>query len=599
MIGQVSVSLWQLVNNFWQEVLDKYNFRSALKIHTLNQQQQHLFKKVTQNAKEISLDFPHGLVPIDSCFYVNRPPIESIVCSEITKAGGFIGIKAAPKMGKSSLILRIIERANSLGYQSVSLDFLEADRTVFTSIDSFLRWFCANISQKLGLETRLNSYWLEEIGSKASCSNYFQHYLLASLKKPLVLILNELDFVLNYPEIAEDFILLLNSWYEQSKYSDIWQNFRLVLEYSQDFVGGMQLNKSLFDIGLTVKLPPFTKEQVEDLAKRYDLNWSDEDNVQYLLDMVGGHPQLIRLALFYLFFKEDKQCLRQLLDQAFSEGGIYEEYLRQYLLLLWQQPELKTALYQTVRYDHPVKLELKIAYKLHSLGLVNLECDRVYPKCELFRLYFRKHLCKDFEERRIEALELENQELRELSTLDELTKLVNRRYFEKYLQVEWLRYTQEKADSYPHEGITLSLILCDIDYFKLYNKTYGNNAGDDCLRKIADTINKAIKDLADSSPTLQDYLVGRLGGEEFVVILPLDAAIAVSIADDIREKIKTLAIPCDYPGIGGLPAEVLTVSIGVASAVPDAETGPEVLLNLAENALNLAKRHGHDRVVLG
>jgi PleD family two-component response regulator len=73
----------------------------------------------------------------------------------------------------------------------------------------------------------------------------------------------------------------------------------------------------------------------------------------------------------------------------------------------------------------------------------------------------------------------------------------------------------------------------------------------------------------------------------------------MSIADEIREKVKDLAIKCDYPGIGGLPAPVLTVSIGVASAVPSGETEPEVLLNMAENALSLAKRRGRDRVVLG
>jgi diguanylate cyclase (GGDEF)-like protein len=568
-----------------------------LKINTLNQTQQPLIKELTHNVSEISPEFPHGIVPIESRFYISRPPIENIVYSEITKVGGFIGIKAAPKMGKSSLILRIIEHVSSLGYQSVSLDFLEADRAVFTDIDRFLRWFCANISRKLGLASKLDFYWDVEIGSKASCSNYFQDYLLPSLESPWVLILNEFDLVLSYPEIAGDFILLLRSWYEQSKHSDIWHNFRLVLEYSQDCLGVVKSTKSLFDIGLTVKLPPLTKEQIQELGMRYGCHFGDGESVDYLGNLVGGHPQLVRLALYHLVLKEGKKDLRQLLDQAFLEGGIYEEYLRQYLLLLCQQPELAAGLYEAVTACNPVKLDPAIAYQLEGLGLVNLECDRAYPACELFRLYFSKYLRHDFEQQP-EALELENRQLRTLSTLDELTQLANHRYFQNYLQAQW-RCCQEKITNSPSESMALSLILCDIDHFKLYNKTYGSSAGDQCLRQIATVINDVTKNLAHPSSVSPNYLVGRWGGEKFVVLLSLNVAIAMSIADEIREKIKDLAIKCDYPGIGGLPAPVLTVSVGVASAVPDGETEPEVLLNLAENALSLAKRRGRDRVVLG
>jgi diguanylate cyclase (GGDEF)-like protein len=93
-------------------------------------------------------------------------------------------------------------------------------------------------------------------------------------------------------------------------------------------------------------------------------------------------------------------------------------------------------------------------------------------------------------------------------------------------------------------------------------------------------------------------LVARYGGEEFAILAKTDAMTAISIAENIRQQVKVLEISCEYPGMGGLPANVLTVSLGVASMTPKSETEPETLINAAEKALIQAKRKGRDRVVL-
>lgn len=117
------------------------------------------------------------------------------------------------------------------------------------------------------------------------------------------------------------------------------------------------------------------------------------------------------------------------------------------------------------------------------------EGDRISVACELFRLYFREKLSISNHASlwRVAELEKENQQLRILSSLDELTQLANRRYFHTYLQLEWQRSMRECSP--------LSMILCDIDYFKIYNKTYGNSAGDICLQQIAHTIDESLKNL--------------------------------------------------------------------------------------------------------
>ncbi|NJR14530.1 MAG: diguanylate cyclase [Calothrix sp. CSU_2_0] len=641
-VRKVASNLWQLMSDFWQEPIQKSNFRQVLQLRELERRQHQLIQEFNRVTTKVSLEFPNGPVSIDSEFYIYRPPIEQMACDEITGPGGAVCIKSPKRMGKSSLLLRILAHGANLGYRTVSLDFQQADLSIFANIDKFLRWFCANISRELGLEPKLNDYWNEDMGSKVSCLIYFQDYLLTSLESPLVLALNEIDVVLEYPEIAKDFLTLLRSWYEQAKYIEAWQGLRLVMAYSSEVLVHSRMTHSPLNIGLPIKLPPFSQEQVEDLAQRHGLDWcgkrslmppSSRSEADRLMGMVGGHPYLIRLALYYLVAKGGLEGdLEMLLQQAPTESGIFDEYLRQYVLFLRGEPELAAAFYEVIATDTPVRLEPILAHRLQNLGLVNLEGDRVCPACELFRLYFREQLNygqsipqQSFassmpEAHRMEELARENQHLRMRSTLDELTQVANRRYFNTYLQIEWQRYGRENLASLSGEEIPLSLILCDIDYFKIYNKTYGNIAGDDCLRKIAKTIQKSLERVLGGSfcaakgtfdPSIsgnmrlegQSLLIARYSGEQFAIVVHADAGVAVNIAETIREGVKELAILCDYPGIGGLPASVLTVSIGVASIIPDRETEPktepETIIVAAEKALSLAKRRGRDRVVLG
>ncbi len=615
-VRKVASNLWQLLSDFWEEPINKSNFRQVLEQRSISKKQQQLINEFNRTATSVSLEFPNGPVSLDSRFYIQRPPIEELICNEITEPGGTICIKAARRMGKSSLLLRILAHAANLGYRTVSLDFQQADTAAFTNIDRFLRWFCANLSRELGLETKLNDYWNEDMGSKVSCSIYFQSYLLASLANPLVLVLNEVDLALEYPEIAADFLPLLRSWYEQARHVEIWQKLRLVLAYSTEIIVPSRSTHSTFSIGLPVKLLPFTKQQVEDLAQRHGLDWNDSKDAQKLNALVGGNPYLIRLALYNLIGKgSNPMNLQQILAQAPTETGIYNEYLGQHLLLLREEPELATAFCCTLASTSPVKLEPALAYRLQSLGLVRLDGLNAYPACELFRFYFQNHLCftPGKNNTRVEELERENQQLRVRSSLDELTQLANRRCFNTYLQIEWQRFSASPSQT---ETTPLSMILCDIDYFKIYNKTYGYFSGDECLRQIANVMRNCVKPLLEGSISsansitfdFQGYintsdqrrsvLIARYSGEEFTVLIHADTTTAVTIAENIRQQVKQLAIKCDYPGIGGLPANVLTVSIGVASMIPDMETESSILVTTAEKALNLAKRRGRDRVVL-
>ncbi|MBD2533659.1 AAA-like domain-containing protein [Nostoc flagelliforme FACHB-838] len=349
-IKNIAAYLWQMLSNFCKEPINKSNFRQTLENRHLSEAHQQLVKEFNRAATAISLEFPSGPVSLNSRFYIPRPPIEKLVYAEMAEPGSLICIKAPKKMGKSSLILRLLARANNQGFPTVTLDFQQADKAIFASLDKFLRWFCTNVSRELQLEPKLNDdYWDEEMGSKVSCSIYFQEYLLSALSSPLILVLNEVDWLLEYQEIAGELLLLVRSWHEEAKGVEIWQKLRLVLVYSTEIIVPIKLTQSPFNIGLTISLPPFTKEQVQDLAQRHGLDWTDGKDAESLMAIVKGYPFLVRLALYHLVGKGGlKGDLGQLLQQAPTEAGIYHEYLRQYLLALQDEPELGDAFLEVI-----------------------------------------------------------------------------------------------------------------------------------------------------------------------------------------------------------------------------------------------------------
>ena len=170
-----------------------------------------------------------------------------------------------------------------------------------------------------------------------------------------------------------------------------------------------------------------------------------------------------------------------------------------------------------------------------------------------------------------------NQTLDRLSSLDGLTGIANRRYYDDYLNREWLRGVRE--------GTGLSVVFIDVDHFKLFNDTYGHQGGDDCLRKVAAELQCTLKRPTD--------LVARYGGEEFAVILPqTDENGAFEVAEQIRKAIENLHIN----HVSSPVSPWVTVSMGVASLNVCQEGRQDTLLAAADQALYQAKFSGRNQV---
>ena len=176
------------------------------------------------------------------------------------------------------------------------------------------------------------------------------------------------------------------------------------------------------------------------------------------------------------------------------------------------------------------------------------------------------------------ALQIAMERFQELSYIDPLTKVANRRQFEETLEIEWNRTMRR--------GAPLSLLMMDLDHFKLLNDTYGHLRGDDCLMIAAQTLSSRLKRAGE--------MLARYGGEEFAAILPdLPGDNAVQVAESLRMAIANLGIENSEAPNGGC----LTISIGVGTCYPGPDSTIEMLVGEADQSLYAAKQSGRNRVV--
>ena len=211
----------------------------------------------------------------------------------------------------------------------------------------------------------------------------------------------------------------------------------------------------------------------------------------------------------------------------------------------------------------PDQIELIARIRYHSMAYVNqLQRDEAYRELRLSQ----------------QQLMEKNRELERLTNVDGLTGLSNRRYFDEYMEREWKRAIRSQEP--------LSILMVDVDHFKQYNDTYGHIAGDDVLRKVADTFKQGCRRPAD--------LAARYGGEEFAVILPeTPFAELQPTAEKLCHAVEALSLPHSASTAG----KCVTVSVGGATAVPQREDSFSLLVDAADKSLYEAKRSGRNRAM--
>lgn len=235
------------------------------------------------------------------------------------------------------------------------------------------------------------------------------------------------------------------------------------------------------------------------------------------------------------------------------------------------------VLYNAVIFSiNPETLNLQLAHNFFYWGacLLALFCNYFLDhgvRTEYLQAQLLKHQRDD--------LQRANEQLQRLASIDGLTGVANRRHFDETFSHEWRRAQRL--------GHSLAVLMLDIDFFKRYNDTYGHQAGDECLAKVAACLRVCLKRPGD--------LLARYGGEEFVVLLPdLTLEGAQTIATYMCNQIEALNIAHQASGV----APVVTISVGAASCEPRLGSTPTELLARADDALYDAKTAGRNRVVM-
>jgi len=522
----------------------------------------------------------------------------------LAQSGGLIRIRGPQKFGKTSLLYYLLETFQQQGDRRVILDLQKVDSTLLTDSERFLRAFALYVTRSLGFASTLEDYWDPDLGAKLNCSFYFEEYILEMIEGDrLILVIENLDCLFAYHNTAREVLPLFRSWYEDARRTPIWSKLNLIVTYALEIYITLDVQQSPFNVGLPITLEGFTVPNILALAERYQLPWNLEI-VEYLYHMLGRHPHLIRLTIEHFSCQKNldittqdwQSILTSYFKNSLHNDSIYRSYFSRWWHIIRRHTDLFDALAQLL--NNPtaaVELPAMTAYNLEYLGLVSREGTTVTLRGELYQQYFQtqvaqlEQLLTNLDEsslqtainhERLQQLEQENFELRSLAERDSLTNLYNRRSFDAIFAARW-----QAAQA---EGQGFMLLLCDVDFFKQFNDTYGHDVGDEVLRKVAQVLLRANKDFSDCA--------ARYGGEEFVLLrLVKDQSEAIALAERIRLDVEALNLS-NLNNQNLSPPPKITISIGVVLCLPKFGQDKQELFKKADELLYKAKSNGRNQV---
>lgn len=376
------------------EALDKYDL-----IYIFNNFQPEL---VTENGRKIAgitdkkltpeVIYPECSEALNSPFYIVRETVD-IRCQDlIDRPGCLLKIKAPKQMGKTSLINRIVDRSQQKDNYIVYYDLSFLDVNTLNNVDRFFyslaTYIAEEISDYTGKDINLKS-WNSANSLTTECTKFLKQVLKA-IDKPLILIFDETDRIFQYESVYQSFAPLLRFWHEKGKTSSLWKKLKLIIGHSTEEYLNLDIDRSPFaNVGITIELKDLTATQIVELAAKHNIH--DETLIKSLINLVGGHPYLIRLALYYL--SQEKIPAETLFKEAATDSGIYRQHLQRHLERLQRNPELETVFKQIITSDRPITIKSqKFKHQLEGIGLITLQGNLATVRYQLYRQYFTDFL---------------------------------------------------------------------------------------------------------------------------------------------------------------------------------------------------------------
>jgi AAA domain-containing protein/TIR domain-containing protein len=330
-----------------------------------------------------------GTMPVDSRFYVSRKVDEAGLAIICQPGGHTISIEGPRQSGKSSLLMRLLDRALRAEKRVVFVDCQAIDSRALEDADQFFRLLCIEMASQLDLECQLEPYWDHGPGNIQRCSRYVEKHVLRSLAAPLVLAIDGVDRLASAP-FRSDFLGMIRSWHGKRALptTPIWRKLDIVLVTSTEPDRLVErFDQSPFHVGERLELTDFTAEEVAALNEQHG-NVLDRQRQELLRGAIGGHPYLVHRALHAL--QSCQATAMELCSMEHPETGPFADHLRSLLFLVSQGEELRSGMREVLL--NGSCRDASLHWRLAAAGLVRSEDGRVVPRCGLYAHYFRRRL---------------------------------------------------------------------------------------------------------------------------------------------------------------------------------------------------------------
>jgi hypothetical protein len=348
------------------------------------------FQPPSPQASVAPLEPAEGTMDAESRFYIEREG-DGVVRRALVRQGVTITIKGPRQMGKSSLLMRVIQRAQAAGREAVYLDLQQFDQEVLAESDRFYIQFCQAIAEQLGLPDGTAEAWAAGGGNNQLATRYVQNQVLKPLNRPLLLAMDEVDRLFE-AEYRSDFFAMLRGWHN-NRASPVplfrpWKQLDLALvTATEPYHLIANLNQSPFNVGEVIPLDDFSAEQVAELNQRHGAPLAPGPLAQ-LMALLHGHPYLVRRALYLV--AGGQMPVERVLEQANSDYGPFGDHLRYHLFRIVDNKALRAGLRQVIRSNRCD--DEKTSRLLIAAGLARQEGGAVLPRCPLYASYFGEHL---------------------------------------------------------------------------------------------------------------------------------------------------------------------------------------------------------------
>lgn len=396
--------------------LGKRNFISAVELGVTNtdklkgliqEEKQEIVKEIAQKVihqnqtstiiEPVRIPYPEGPLSKDSLFYLPRIEIEQNIFKEIEENGGLVGIKGARRTGKTSLINTIVSHCQSKKYQFIHINFRELDREKLTTINELLILLLANIFDEIDClnledfsEGKIQSYF-KRFSVRKGFINYVEREVLRKIQSNFVLIIDDLDLIFEFKEVAKELFAVLRSLHENGKstYKKDFHKLKIVISHSTNSYLSCDVDQSPFNVGYQINLPNLTEEEIKVLSHKYGLKLLEKELLT-IYKLTGGSPNLSQIAFYEIASR--KKSLTEFLKTAHTEESIFGSHLKNIFNELQENPDLIEAVKQQVQQKSSMILTPEIQFKLVGIGIFKISRNKVVISCEMYKRYFSDKL---------------------------------------------------------------------------------------------------------------------------------------------------------------------------------------------------------------